>query len=92
MEFEFVKQLASYGLLGVVSALFGAWALSKDRQLTKERLQYMEKLEAQAAAHKAEMHALEERYITKAETWMTKHHELMASMNDVMDRLEKRLG
>lgn len=92
MELELFKAIASYGLLGVVCALFGVIAFSKDKQLTKERLEYMEELKAQAAAHKAEMHALEERYITKAETWMAKHHELMASMNDVMDRLEKRLG
>lgn len=92
MEFEFVKQLASYGLLGVVSALSIAIAVSKDRQLTKERLQYMEKLEAKDKAHADEMHALEERYITKAETWMAKYHELMGSMNEVMEQLTKRVG
>lgn len=92
MELELFKAIASYGLLGVVCALFGVIAFSKDKQLTKERLEYMTKLEAKDAEHKSEMHALEERYITKAETWMGKYHELMGSMNEVMEQLTKRVG
>lgn len=92
MEAELLKAIASYGALGAISA-FALWvANNKDQQLTKERLEYMEKIEAAAATHKAEMHALEERYITKSETWMAKYHELMSSMNEVMDQLTKRVG
>lgn len=92
MEVELFKAIASYGLLGVFCALFGFIAFSKDKQLAKERLEYLEKLEAAAATHKAEMHALEERYVTKSETWMGKYHELMSSMNEVMEQLTKRVG
>jgi hypothetical protein len=50
---------------------------------------YLDKEKA-AKAHAEEMRAMEDRYITKAETWMEKNHELASSINQVLESISKR--
>ena len=82
MELEVLKNLLGYGVLGVVAVLAVLFARYKDKeakaaQKTLEDLHasYQAKLEASNQAHRVEIEALLERYISKAETWMEKFHE-----------------
>lgn len=77
-----------YGPLGVVALLAIMFAIQKDRTLTKEREGFLNKLEETQTQHNAELHALEERYVTKAETWMNKYHELATSQNATIGALK----
>jgi hypothetical protein len=77
-----------YGPLGVVALLAIMFAIQKDRTLTKEREGFLKKMEELQTQHAAETHALEERYVTKAETWMNKYHELATSQNATIGALQ----
>jgi len=68
-----------YGPLGLIAlvSLLAAIRFYRDK-------------EAAATAHAKEMRAMEERYIAKAETWMERHHELAASINQVLESISKR--
>lgn len=83
------KILIVYGPLGVMCfiALMVAW--QKDKDLKTERQEYQKKLEEMAKAHQAEMNVLEERYITKAENWMNKYHELATVLAELETGFEK---
>lgn len=51
-----------------------------------------ERLREILAVHKEEMKALEERYITKAETWMQQYHDLAKAGFEIADAQERRYG
>ena len=96
---ELISTFLEYGLLGVIAlaAIWVAWR--KDRE-NKEMVEEKDALHAAHATrletlitdHKSEMMALEERYITKAETWMQQHYELARAQNDVLVAMERRYG
>lgn len=65
-----------------------AWRMYKDN--TKLREDHNDRLMKLTEDHKNEMKALEERYITKAETWMAQYHELARAQTSVMDSIERR--
>ena len=89
-----ISAFLEYGLLGVV-ALAALWfALKKDRALTisvdeKDALHkhYSTRMEKAAKEAKAEIIALEERYITKAETWMQQYHANAGAQTDALAAL-----
>lgn len=79
-----------YGPLGAMALIAGwiAWRIYRDNaQLREEHKNTIMKL---TEDHKHEMKALEERYITKAETWMAQYHELARAQTSVMDSIERR--
>jgi len=81
MNEKVVDFLLTQGLLGII-ALILMWVvlrLYSDRE--KER-----------AAHKLELRNFEDRYISKAETWMEKYHELAKSLNTVLESITRRRG
>lgn len=96
---ELISKFLEYGILGII-ALAGVWiAWRKDREnkaLHEEKDElhtaHAERLETLVTDHKNEMTALEERYITKAETWMQQHHELASAQNELLVSLERRYG
>jgi hypothetical protein len=79
-----------HGPLGVMALVAGwiAWRMYKDN--AKLREDHNERLVKLTEDHKNEMKALEERYITKAETWMAQYHELARAQTSVMDSIERR--
>lgn len=103
VEEQIARVFLVYGPLGVI-ALVSLWvSLKMYRDLTKERADFLAKHEALtsqcraevqelARLHKEEMHALEERYITKAETWMQKYHDIAAELSAVADTLARKRG
>ncbi len=89
--------LTVYGPLGVLAFLAIIVALKlyldgrKDRkefqtQLDKERAD----CEAERKRHQDQMHALEERYIAKADNNLEKYHGLAESLNRVLDSATRR--
>jgi hypothetical protein len=79
-----------YGPLGLIAlvALLAAIRFYRDKEKAAET--HAEILAAERDRHAKEMRALEDRYITKAETWMEKNHELAASINQVLESISKR--
>ena len=47
-------------------------------------------LRVDRAAHEKERKEWETRYVEKAESWIGKHHDLIRSVNEVLDRIAKR--
>ena len=89
MEIEKIASaILVYGPLGVIAFLALAVALQKDRELTKERKEFLDKQESLMAQNAQEMQELEERIVTKAETWMNKYHELATSQNATITALK----
>lgn len=80
--------LLVYGPLGIICILALMSAIFKDRQLTAERSEFLKKQDTVNAQHNVEMQALEERYITKAETWMAKYHDLATSQDSTIKALK----
>ena len=89
---EIVKVLLQSGLLGAVTliALLAARKLYLD--LANSRKAFDERIDKLHTEHKAEMKALEERYITKAETWMQQYHDLAKTLAEIADAQERRYG
>lgn len=94
-----VGAFLEHGLLGVVALMAIIFAIKKDREVTnvvaeKDALHavHAERLQEIAAENKAEMLSLEERYITKSETWMEKYYDLAVSQSDTLASLERRWG
>lgn len=80
METAVAKQIVlTYGPLGLF-AIFGVALAAK---LYKD-------LKAERKHHAKEMREMQDRYIQKAETWMEKYHELVKSLNDVLDAISSR--
>lgn len=84
---EIAKQLLAYGPLGLFTliALFVAWR--KDKELTDERKEHQKRMDEKDKAHQLEMNVLEEKYVSKAETWMAKYHELSTAQNETIEEL-----
>jgi Tfp pilus assembly protein PilN len=87
-----VEKIASailvYGPLGVIAFLAIMVAVRKDMELTKERQAFLTKQEELMSKHQVELQSLEERFISKSETWMTKYHELATSQNATITALK----
>jgi len=96
---EIISKFLEYGVLGIIALLAMAVAWRKDREnktLNDEKdelhKEHAARLTTLAGEHKSEMMALEERYITKAETWMQQHYELSRAQNEVLTSMERRYG
>lgn len=87
-ELKVASALLVYGPLGVMAVLFIIIAIRKDMQLTKEREKHDATILEITEKHRAELHALEERYITKSEGWVTKHQELSSSQDETIKSLK----
>lgn len=87
-ELKIASALLIYGPLGIMCLLFIIIAIRKDMQLTKERERHDKTILELTDKHKVEMHALEERYVTKAETWVAKHQELATSQDETIKSLK----
>jgi len=90
MEATIAKAFLVYGPLGLICliSLLVTWRLYRD--ITAERDRHVKEMNASRDQHAQEMRNLEERYITKAETWMEKNHELAQSINQVLASISKR--
>lgn len=98
MTKELAELLGGYGVLSVVTAIAITWAVMKDRAIAALHLkvgltqkEHNEKLEKLAEKHKDEMSTLEERYITKAESWMEKYHDLSKASLMLEEARQKQL-
>ena len=92
-----------HGILGVVCLIAIWFAYKKDREAREISVEKDELHKAHATQlqevqheHKNEMMALEERYITKAETWMQQYHDnargqtdALSSLSDVLADMER---
>jgi len=76
---ELAKAFVDYGALGIVALVSLAMTMKLYRDNVAER-----------KTNREEMHTLEERYITKADTWMEKYHQHQESMNRLLEALSKR--
>lgn len=90
METSISNAFLVYGPLGLVAlvSLLAAYRFYLDKE--KANKEHAETLAAERDQHAQEMRAMEDRYITKAETWMEKNHELAASINQVLESISKR--
>ena len=91
MESSAIKDVfLIYGPLGFIAliSLLAAIRFYRDKERAAEA--HADTLATEREQHAKEMRAMEERYITKAETWMEKHHELAASINQVLESISKR--
>lgn len=84
------KSLLVYGPLGVICviSLYVVCKLYRDSQA--DRVAFSSKLELLMANHAKEISELQERYINKAETWMEKYHELVKSLDAVLQSITQR--
>lgn len=73
------KLLIVYGPLGVMALVAMLIAVRLYRDLQSERKEHTE-----------EMKTMQDRYITKADTWMSKYQELYEKTIDLIDAIEKR--
>jgi len=89
---QVVGAFLEHGLLGVIT-LISLWcAFKKDREVPALHAAHAEETVVRNSEHASEMKALQERYITKSETWMTKYHEMTDGQNEVLTSLERRWG
>lgn len=75
------KTLIESGVLGAVSiiALLACWRLYRDRQEAEKR-------------HAADLAAVRDRLVTKAESWMAKYYELADAFREAAISLRKDLS
>jgi len=78
---ELAKSFLDYGAFGITTlvALLMTMRMYRDREVERKQ-------------NREEMHALEERYITKADTWMKQYYELQSRMTDLVETLSKAAG
>lgn len=90
MESSISNAFLVYGPLGLISliCLLAAIRFYRDKERAAEA--HADALATERDQHAKEMRAMEERYITKAETWMEKNHELASSINQVLESISKR--
>jgi membrane protein DedA with SNARE-associated domain len=74
---ESLKALIGQGILGIVALISLYVAGYLYRELKEER-----------GRHSKEMRDLEERYVTKAETWIGKYHDLSSSITSALQALQ----
>ena len=79
MEQSIVQILGGYGAMGVMTLV----SMLVARKLYIDR-------EADRKKHAEDLDKLQERLTTKAETWMTKYHELANSLHIVLESMTKR--
>lgn len=79
MEQSVAQILIVYGPLGVMTLV----AMLVSRKLYLDH-------EADRKKHAEEIEKLQERIVAKAETWMTKYHELANSLHIVLESMTKR--
>lgn len=89
---EVVGAFLEHGLLGIVTLIALWFAFKKDREVSDLHETHATRTAEAVTLHAAEMKAMQERYIAKAETWMSKYHEMAESQNDVLISLERRWG
>lgn len=77
---EIAKALLVYGPLGIISLVSMLTTLKLYRDLTAER-----------ERNRKTEDALVERFVSKAESWTTRYHELAESQVALMERIEKLL-
>lgn len=87
---EISKALIIYGPLGIFCAVFLLGYIQKDRAMVIMQKEFLEKQEALQRSHSEEMKVLEERYITKAETWMEKYRERADAQHQLLDTLYRK--
>ena len=73
------KALLVYGPLGILALVATAIAVRMYRDLVAER-----------KSHADDMHAFQDRYITKAESWMQQYYELQKRMTDLVEAMSTR--
>lgn len=78
MEPDLVTSLVIYGPLGIMTLV----SMLITRKLYDDK-------QAQSDAHKKELQDLAQRYIERVEAWAEKNHELVRSMNNVLDSFQK---
>ena len=90
METSISNAFLVYGPLGLVAlvSLLATVRFYRDKETAAKN--HAATLATERDAHAKEMRAMEERYIAKAETWMERHHELAASINQVLESISKR--
>lgn len=79
MEGNILTALLTQGALGLLAAAFGYIAL----RLYRDR-------EADRVAHEKERKEWEARYVTKAESWIEKNHEVISAHGDILEALGRR--
>ncbi len=89
---QVVGAFLEHGLLGIVTLIALWFAFKKDRENVALHKDHAAATDAMNKEHKLEVTAIQERYITKAETWMAKYHEMASSQVDVLSALERRWG
>ena len=98
---DLLKTLLVYGPLGLFCALALAGYIQKDRTMVKMQKEFLEKQEALSASflaeqkalmksHKEEMTQMQDRYVTKAETWMDKYRERSEALENLIQALSLR--
>ncbi len=75
------KVLLVYGPLGILALVATAIAVRLYRDLVAER-----------KTHAEDMRAFQDRYITKAESWMSQYYELQKRMTDLVEALTSKRG
>lgn len=90
METSISNAFLVYGPLGLVAlvSLLATVRFYRDKEAAAK--EHATTLATERAKHAQEMRAMEDRYITKAETWMEKNHELASSINQVLESISKR--
>ncbi len=73
------KALLVYGPLGIIALVSMYIAVRMYRDLIAER-----------KSHAEDMHAFQDRYITKAESWMQQYYELQKRMTDLVEAMSMR--
>jgi len=79
-----------YGPLGLVALVSLLATIRFYRDKEAEAKAHAATLACEREQHALEMRAMQDRYITKAETWMEKNHELASSINQVLESISKR--
>jgi len=93
------EKLFVYGPLGLLAGVCLLAAVRMFLLLSKERARFDADLKEQISAHQkevreqdashaSELKALEERFISKAETWMQKYHEMASSQDATIKGLK----
>jgi hypothetical protein len=83
-------KLVVYGPLGILALVGLTAAVWMFRLVIAERKAHAEEVRSLNEENKKSLMAWEERYISKAETWMQQYHELAKSMNAVLESFTKR--
>lgn len=87
---EVAGKLIVYGPLGIITLLMIIVTIQLYRDREADRKAHTAQLAAERAEHTAQMKVMEDKYVTKAESWMQKYHDLADAQNKVLDSLTRR--